>query len=158
MAYTNGAVQSPFSQHILDEPLKLRDQAINLFVGRCLGQGAYRRVYELKHAPDLVIKLEYSHDFQNTQEWLAWQELEHTPWGQWVAPCVSIDEFSGALIQKRAPDLTDEQWNALGKYPSIFADAGRRNWGWYEDRPVLRDYGLNHIMSRGLRGVRWTDK
>lgn len=153
MGYT-GSVQDVSRASVLEEPPKLCKQALNLLVGRCLGQGAYRRVYELRHAPDLIIKLEYSHDFANAKEWTTWQELEHTEWSQWLAPCVSIDEFSGALVQKRAEDLTDEQWASLAQYPAFLGDVGRRNWGWYEGRPVMRDYAFNHLVGRGLKNVR----
>lgn len=135
---------------VLDEPPKLAKQALNLLVGECLGQGAYRRTYALRHAPDLVLKLEYSHDCANAKEWTTWQELEHTEWAKWLAPCVSLDEYTGALVQKRAPDLTDAQWEALEAYPAFLGDTGRRNWGWYEGRPVMRDYAFNHLARRGL--------
>jgi hypothetical protein len=153
VGYT-GSVRDVANASIVEEPPKLAKQALNLLVGRCLGQGAYRRVYELRHAPDLVIKLEYSHDLANAAEWMAWRELSGTEWGKWLAPCVSIDEFTGALVQKRARDLTDAEWAALREYPAFLGDAGRRNWGWYEGRPVMRDYAFNHLASRGLNRMR----
>lgn len=161
-AYEGAVPQEGLSgRTALDEPRKLLSQAVNLLVGRCLGQGAFRRVYELRHAPDMVLKLEYSHDFANAKEWITWRELEGTEWAQWLAPCVSIDEFGGALVQRRADDLTDEQWASLREYPAFLGDAGRRNWGWFEGRPVMRDYAFNHLSSRGLsrmKMVRWAEK
>lgn len=154
MKYRQGAVEDVRDAHILDEPCKLASQALNLLVGECLGQGSSRRVYAVKQSPGLVLKLEYCHDFMNVREWQAWEELQHTEWARWLAPCVCIDEFSGALIQERADDLTDEQWEQLVEYPNFLADVGRRNWGWLKDRPVMRDYAINHLMHRGLNRVR----
>lgn len=154
MKYRQGAVEDIRDAHILDEPPKLSSQALNLLVGECLGQGAYRRVYALKHSPGLVLKLEYCPDFMNVREWHAWEYLRDTEWSRWLAPCVSIDEFSGALVQERADDLTDEQWEQLVEYPNFLGDVGRRNWGWLKDRPVMRDYAINHLMHRGLNRVR----
>lgn len=149
------------AEDVHDEVVKLKQQALNLLVGELLGSGAYRRVYALRHAPDLVLKLEYSPDFANVSEWRTWCDLEHSEWAQWLAPCVAIDEFGGALVQKRAPDLTDEQWAQLREHPAFLGDTGRRNWGWYDGRPVMRDYAFNHLVHRGLKNVRmhrWAEK
>jgi hypothetical protein len=158
----SGAVQDFGAANIADEPPKLAKQALNLLVGECLGQGASRRVYALRNTPDLVLKLEYDNrDFSNVIEWTTWSQLQKTKWAEWLAPCISIDEFSGVLIQARADDLTDEQWAALKEYPAFLGDAGRRNWGWYKGRPVMRDYAFNHLITCGLKNMkmkRWTEK
>lgn len=136
---------------ILDEVPKYRDQALNLLVGELLGSGAYRRVYAVKHSPDLVLKVDFDGAFHNAMEWAAWCTLEGTEWAKWVAPCVEIDEFTGALLQRRARPLTDDEWASLGECPAFLGDVGQRNWGWLDGRPVMVDYAINHMADRGIK-------
>ena len=146
----------PSNFGILDEENKFKAQSLNLLVGPLLGEGAFRRVYELRYTTDLVLKIDYGASLMNVAEWLTWTELQHSEWAKWLAPCQAIDEFTGALVQKRCRPLTEEEWDALKEIPAFLGDATRiSNWGWYQEgdqpgRPVMVDYAINNLAGRGL--------
>lgn len=160
--YGSGArnVASGNDSSVLDESPKLKSQVLNLLVGEKIGEGAFRRVYALRHDPSIVIKVDYDGSLSNAQEWLIWCDLENSEWRKWLAPCVAIDEFTGALLQKRCRPLTDAEWEAFTEVPAFLNDTLKRsNWGWYEEgdepgRPVMVDYAINNLSGRGLARMR----
>lgn len=147
---------------ILDEAHKHKQQSLNLLVGDILGEGAFRRVYEVRHDPSLVLKIDYDGSLSNAKEWMTWCALDGTPDAKWFAPCVAIDEFTGAMLQKRCRLLSDTEWEAHERrtLPKYLQDYSKRtNWGWYQEgdepgRVVMVDYAMNLLIEDGARAGR----
>lgn len=146
--------------HFEGQPGWCKDQAVNVLVGACVGQGAHRMVYRLKHRDDLVMKVEKDMAFANAREWMVWDEVQWDPKSApWLVPCFDIDHRCGVLVQGYARDLNDEEWAAVGDVPDWLGDTKRSNWGWYEGRARMRDYAITRFVTNALnRRVRMVGK
>lgn len=147
-------------EFFIDEGIHSKNSALSMFIGEQLGSGAYRRVYELKHDPSLVLKLEYcGKEFCNIHEMLVWREVEHTPIEDWFAPCVEIDSYGLVLFQKRTQPIKSEEelkkllfeTRNVRNLPDFFDDAHYANFGIYGGRVVCHDYGFNHFIQHGVK-------
>lgn len=143
---------------ITDEGPNIRNFILKFIVGDLLGEGAYRRVYEMG-MPDRVLKVEHcGKEFCNITEWKVWQAVEHTPLAEWFAPCIDIDLMGVALIQKRTKQLdSEEEFKKLvettrgGKLPSFFDDIHYGNFGLLDGLLVCHDYGFNHFLDEAAK-------
>lgn len=124
-----------------------------MVVGRELGHGSARYVYEHALDPTLVVKVETADgSFQNVKEWETWQFVHDTPHARWFAPCVAISPCGSVLLQRRTEPATsypDELPNyltdfKLGNYGMLTPEDGG------EPRFVCHDYGFTRIMLVGL--------
>jgi hypothetical protein len=139
-----------------DEPItygKMLQYDINsCLLGRKLGEGSYREVYEHATDPTKVVKIESAlgDDFCNVVEWELWRDLEDRDDQEllrWFAPCYHISGFGRVLIQARTKKL-----KALPReIPSVFTDLKLSNWGLYKGRPVCHDYGFHRAQRLGLK-------
>jgi len=146
---------------ITHESGMIKDALLHFFVGKRIGKGAYRHVYRLNggDGKDCVLKVEYCDaEFCNITEWKVWKAVEHTPHAEWFAPCVSIDLFGVALVQKRTKGFDSrEEFNAYvekhhdGKLPAFFEDVHYGNFGLLEGRLVCHDYGFNHFLDEAVK-------
>lgn len=130
-------------------------------VGRELGSGVGRTVFESRLTPGHVIKVETpSWSFQNVMEWETWQELEHAKGvAEWLTPCVAISPCGCVLVMERTEEPRREDYPA--KLPTFLTDTKRSNYGLLNGRLVCHDYGLTRLMTTGatkrLRKVEWWD-
>lgn len=119
------------------------------FVGKYLGKGAGREVYQCNINPDIVVKIETtSGSFQNILEWETWDACKETKFKKWFAPCYSISPCGTVLIQKYARDIEDSE--CPEQVPAFFSDIKKENWGIYNNLPVCRDYGRTLLVDKGL--------
>lgn len=139
-----------------------RQCMLNVLVGKMLGAGSYRRVYEFPDDPTKVIKVEHSgKEFCNIHEWQVWEQVKDTPIEHWFAPCHQIDGMGMALIQSRtAPFATEPEFLKAVKelcgdsLPPFFDDAHHGNFGMMDGRVVCHDYGFTKFISHGVK-VGW---
>lgn len=150
---------------ITDESNNSKNSLLQLFCGDQIGSGSFRRVYKLNQDPTLCVKVEYSGtEFCNITEMQVWRAVKGTPLAIYFAPCIEIDGYGIALIQKRCRPFESEDefnkavkryWN--GKVPEFFDDVHYGNFGiLVEDtaeRLVCMDYGFNHFAKRGVEAV-----
>lgn len=124
-----------------------------LLTGKCLGEGCYRKVFEFRYDPSLVIKVEQEEGcFHNVREWDAWQTLEHAPkWRRWLAPCVAISPRGNFLLQRRTTPVAMKDMPRL--VPAFFTDKKVGNWGRLNGRIVCHDYA-NSTVDYSLRLVK----
>lgn len=150
---------------ITNESKMLKDCLLLFFIGKRIGKGAYRHVYEMEGIDGpRVIKVEYcGKEFCNMTEWKVWKAVEHTPHAEWFAPCIDIDLMGVALIQKRTkPFDSREEFNAHvdkyhgGKLPAFFDDVHYGNFGTLDGRLVCHDYGFNHFLDEAAK-MEWGD-
>lgn len=138
--------------NIQNERVDLKDAALDLFVGKCIGTGWSRHVYELVGQPDKVMKLEHSNRFfSNVMEWKVWEAVKDTEHARWFAPCYSISFTGMALIQARTVPLTKEQFSQIEEVPEFLSDVFWGNFGYFKDRVVCHDYGRNNLMKLGSK-------
>jgi len=83
---------------------------------------------------------------------MEWQVWDRVAWVEgikdWFCPLVGISNCGTVLIQKKAIDLRKEELPE--RVPSFFTDLKTENWGMYNGKPVIRDYGTHLLMERGM--------
>jgi hypothetical protein len=144
---------------IQDETVLLKHSALSMFVGECIGSGSFRRVYEVKHDPTIVLKIEYAGvDFCNHMEWRIWNDVKNWPIADWFVPCVAIDCWGNALFQKKTqPFSSDQEFKAAltrtrgGVIPAALDDVHFGNFGLYNDIVACHDYGFHNFFEKTAR-------
>jgi hypothetical protein len=127
----------------------IKNDWFNLCVGKKLGSGSSRDVYEYLLDGDFVLKIEEgTYSFKNVLEWQLWLDSEFLELKNWLAPIRYISPCGSILMQKRVypclpTDLPD-------KVPSCLTDLKLENWGWYNGKIVCCDYA-NHINSYSMK-------
>ena len=126
------------------------DNVAGLFLGKLLGQGVSRRVYEYRPSPELwVVKVqmreaEEEHDYQNIAEWTLWENASGSL-RPWLAPCIALSPNGGALLQVRCEPCPTHL--IPKKVPKVLGDLHQLNFGVYDKRVVVQDYG-RHFAYR----------
>jgi len=132
----------------------------DFIIGKKLGYGVTRTVYDFDPDNTCVIKVAHSYDGRQTNitEYKIWDELSN--WNKklakWFAPCISISEGGKYLVQKKI------EFGRLKDYPKkvphFFYDIKKDNYGWYGNKFVCCDYGYNNItdhMTDRMKNVNW---
>jgi hypothetical protein len=123
---------------------EIQEEFNGFMLGEYLGGGRHRAVYESSWQPsEFVIKVERPSDqaaFCNVIEHKVWNYLCESPYAHWLAPCCGISRQGSILIQKRCEWIDPKDIPSV--VPHFFSDCHDRNWGLYEGRPVLFDYGF----------------
>jgi hypothetical protein len=144
--------------HISEEPISLIRYALNLWVDKQIGSGAFRRVYSLGN-PEMVLKIEYSgKEFCNVLEAKVWWAVKDTPLEEWFAPVIDIDTMGVALLQSRTkPFDSEEEFKAQiakthgGALPAFFDDVHFGNFGMLDGKVVCHDYGFTHFLDEAVK-------
>lgn len=122
---------------------EVQEEFNNFMLGEYLGGGEHRAVYETGTTGELVCKVERPSAkaaFCNVTEWNVWNHLAESDAGNWLAPCCSISRQGSFLIQMRCKPITPDKIPT--RVPWFFSDVHEKNWGLYQGRPVLFDYGF----------------
>ncbi len=136
-----------------DLPRTVQCEFNDLMLGEKLGQGEFREVYEFRPDPSLVVKLELTDTkrFSNVHEWVIWNEVEDNPkLAKWFAPCKWISHSGSVLIQKRTEPIR----RLPTMVPNLMADAKVENWGPYNGKPVMHDYGNHSFFEQATKRFR----
>lgn len=138
-------------------------QMADMLLGRKLGHGVGRTVYECRLDRRMVVKLEErGGSYQNIIEWEAWKILKDEDAGRWLAPCVSMSANGSVLIQHRTYPVSRGAYPK--RMPVFLGDYKYGNYGALPDgRFVAHDYGSltnlgNGIFSGAMRAARWWDE
>jgi hypothetical protein len=124
----------------------VRDLA-DLFIGKKIGHGISREVYECRLDKTLVVKIEIaSHSFKNVREWEIWDEIKDTNAATYFAPCVAISPCGTILLQKRANAVPKHKYPK--KVPYFWGDMKYANYGEYKGKFVCIDYAGTPISDR----------
>ena len=135
---------------------------IGLVLGQYLGGGVAREVYAYRPNPSMyVIKVATDqslalHDYQNIAEWMLWENAPDAL-AEWLAPCITISPCGGALLQARCEPCPRHL--IPKRLPKVLGDLHQANFGLYQSRPVVMDYGRNyaHRMSANAKVMRKVD-
>ena len=130
-----------------------------LCVGKKLGEGIGREVYEWLPNSKYVIKVEMqSKSFQNVIEWESWWSVSYTKKiAKWFAPCQFISPCGTILIQHKTTPASKYP----KKLPAFLTDFKKTNYGMIGNKFVCHDYGTNSLMEVGktvrMKNVTWWD-
>ena len=123
----------------------------SLSLGKVLGSGAYRTVYEWLPDPTLVAKVEVgAGSFGNVEEWHTWIRVQDVPSvARWFAPAVQISDCGTILLMRRTMPASIK--DLPEKCPSFLADRKVGNFGRFDGRIVCHDYGAHLLLEKGMR-------
>lgn len=124
---------------------------LHLVVGKTIGAGEFRIVFEHEHRSDLVLKFEpRGQSFQNIAEWDFWNENKNNKRvGRWLAPCDYISPCGIILVMRRTTKPTKKDYPNM--VPEFLTDLKRQNFGMYRGRLVAHDYGLYNVKTSTKR-------
>jgi hypothetical protein len=135
---------------------RIKEYALNLFVGKRIGRGAFRRVYAVDKYR--VLKVEYTgREFCNMMEAKVWHYVRDTPLEDWFAPVLEIEPMGVAMLQSRTQPFDSEadfkkalEETRGGILPLFFDDVHYGNFGMLDGRVVCHDYGFNHFLKSAV--------
>jgi hypothetical protein len=140
---------------VSDGPVLTKTGAFDLetlFLGKLLGKGVSRKVYLCRQDTEHVLKVEDVQGwFQNVLEWEIWNEVKHTKWAKYFAPCISISDNGQILIQQRTRPI---EKSLKLRLPDFFSDLKLDNIGLLDGKPVVHDYGISTFLGSALRRAR----
>lgn len=137
-------------EEIYKLPTSVALDLVGMMLGKKLGEGQFREVYELAIDPSKVIKLECgAGDFQNAMEWELWDEVRWTQHARWFAPCHAISACGSVLLMERTTPLVKPPPKTT-RIPAYLADTKLENFGRIGNRIVCHDYARNLLVSHGL--------
>ena len=119
---------------------------------RLIGEGAYRKVYDLFDG--YVLKVEEAVDgtpnFNNAHEMSLWIDLRGnttggTWWAGYLAPCHAISNGGRLLVQSRVKPVTLTECRKNPLRPNFWSDLKVGNYGMYKGRLVCCDYGSDSM-------------
>ena len=119
-------------------------------IGKLIGKGRSRLVYEYLPDPDWVVKInkrnvnyfgEHAVHDANADEYFWYNELKTIELHTWLAECKYVD---GLFLMRRADKLDP------GKYavPMWFKDNNADNWGLVNNELVAIDYSWFHLRKQ----------
>lgn len=111
-----------------------------LMLGKELGRGIARRVFEFLPDHDYVVKIEdIGGSFQNVTEWEFWQRnRDFKEVSKWLAPLKAISPSGTVLIQRRITPITAAQMPE--KIPQWMNDVKLDHFGKVDGKIVVCDY------------------
>ena len=127
---------------------------LDLVLGKYIGSGCYRDVYQHSTNKDWVVKLMNDAEANsNLLEFEIWQTVKDTPWAKWFAPCPWCSDNGKALIQEKVEPITKENIYLIpDKIPYFFTDLKPTNFGFIGKQLVCHDYDMSLIrfVDNGL--------
>lgn len=149
--YGNPATRNGFDYN--DDIGKCRELE-SLIIGKQIGSGGSRRVYECAFNESKVIKLEWSNTYQNIIEWETWERVRDKPTiAKWFAPCIQMSRNGLLLIQTRAEPLP-KNYHLPRRLPGFLSDIKADNFGLINGALVCTDYGT--MLARAIKHTELT--
>lgn len=118
---------------------------ITSMLGKKIGNGVHRHVYDYNLEKNYVIKLEVGSSSANITEYLLWDEIQgfkgDLAWvKEWFAPVKWISPNGKILVMEKTEEKPGKE--RPRKVPSFFSDLKYDNWGWIGNKFVCHDYGF----------------
>lgn len=130
---------------------KLQDVNTDLIItllGKKIGSGVYRAVYEHNWDEDWVIKIEPNSTECNLTEFMLWDEIRglknELEWVKdWFAPVLWMSPNGKILcMQKTSEFPKNKKLERPREIPAFLSDVKRDNFGWIGNKFVCHDYGF----------------
>jgi len=121
----------------------------DFFLGKLLGYGVSRCVFEYSFDKRFVVKIDLSDYNANVIEANIWQHVARIPkLSKWFAPVGMLSRCGRIMFQRKCNTKTE-----VSKYPKnipdFFRDVKYSNWGLLGDRVVCFDYSHVSITQLG---------
>ena len=118
---------------------------ITMNIGKFLGKGTYRTVYEYNMDSRYVIKIEPDNTSCNLMEYTLWDEIQGLTgklvWVKdWFAPVHYCSPNGKILIMERT--IQNYSRTRPNVVPNFFTDVKSNNFGWLGKNFVCHDYGF----------------
>lgn len=126
-------------------------------LGKRLGGGYSRQVYECRLNTALVVKIERPGGmWQNIREHTTWEQISCVKEAKkWLAPVLYISDCGTLLIQKRCEPIRTKELPK--KVPHFLTDFKKENFGLLDGRVVCFDYGCEvSSFSTRMKSVDWS--
>lgn len=139
----------------------INQDGMNMMLGRKLGEGMQRIVYECRLRDDLVVKVEKvdgPRSFANVHEDRFFAHYEFEPRvARWLAPTMMVSPDGYVMLQKKVQILKEDDRSKLpDMIPHFLTDVKLENFGWLDGRIVCCDYAFYHTnASTRLRKANW---
>lgn len=134
-------------------------EMLDMILGKYLGRGIHRKVFEYALNKRYVVKLDDSDVGANFLEYNVWQHIKYTKYAKWFAPIKSISSNGIILLQEKCSKL--ESWEYPKKVPAFFTDTHSGNFGKLNGQPVCFDYACTLLMEKGMtnemKKPKWTE-
>lgn len=143
---------SRINYQLMDDLLQdriLSLEFLDFFLGKYLGSGISRHVYEFALDPKWVIKLEHDNLNANSLEFHVWQRVQYTNIAKWFAPVKMMSRCGRVLMMKRAQPVPVKDIPL--KVPHFFTDICYDNFGMIGNQIVSIDYASNLLMEKGMK-------
>ena len=146
---------------------KLQDvntDLITTLIGKKLGQGTYRAVYQHNWDKDWVIKIEPNNTSSNISEYMLWDEIQglinKLAWvKEWFALVLWMSPNGKILcMQKTSQEPKNRKLEIPDKVPAFLADVKLDNFGWIGNKFVCHDYGFLHKFIKyenKMQTIKW---
>ena len=130
---------------------KLQDVNTDLIItllGKKIGSGECRAVYQHNWDKNWVIKVEPNNTECNTTEFMLWDEIRglknELAWVKdWFAPVIWMSPNGKILcMQKTSEYPKNKKLERPKEIPAFFTDVKWDNFGWIGNRFVCHDYGF----------------
>lgn len=123
----------------------LADSFTELLLGEFLGQGSRRTVFSYALDEKLVVKVSKDSCIDNILEWELWNEIQHTEYSKWFAPCVQMSADGKVLFQRRTKNIKE----LPSELPQFMTDLKAENFGLIGKQIVAHDYafGISQLMN-----------
>lgn len=114
------------------------DDLVDFIMGKQLGEGIHRKVFEFTPNPKVVIKCAMEAPNINVLESEVWLMVKDTNIAKWFAPCRGTSECGIYLLQDRVEMRPRNEYPKF--VPSFFGDLKYSNFGWLNGKFVCCDY------------------
>lgn len=128
------------------------EAALHTIIGKLIGRGVDRQVYECPLCPDLVVKIDIGGRFANVEEFRIWQGAKGNYAAKFLAPCALISSDGNILFQHKTYALDAITFAAAAPktIPWFLTDTKIDNWGRLPNGQIVcHDYSSN-LFQRDL--------
>lgn len=131
----------------------------DFFLGKYLGSGVSRHVFEYALDTSYVIKIDVSNYNANAMEHAIWETVEYVPkLAQWFAPVKRMSTNARIMMQKKA-DVNKDLALYPKSVPAFFTDIKDSNYGFIKGKFVCVDYAstllLDLVDNYKMKKVNW---
>lgn len=137
----------------IENKLDVSIGVFDLLLGKFIGSGVHRKVYEHATNNKWVVKLQESQCFSNIIEYEIWCTVSYTEYAKWFAPVYWISDNGKVSIQHKVKPITKKNQHLIpDKIPYFFTDLKPDNFGFIGKQLVCHDYdySLIRFIDNGL--------
>lgn len=144
-------------QRDITDSQTVTNDLLDTLLGRYLGKGVGRMVFECAIDKKLVVKVEMGvSSFQNVLEAKIWSEVKDTKQAKWFAPVIYISPCGTVILQEKVEMIEKARYPK--RIPHFFTDQKYQNYGLIGKQFVCFDYGSTVItngFTNKMKNAEW---